>query len=35
LPGLASNHHPSDLNLPISWDYRCEPPAPGFSRIQE
>jgi hypothetical protein len=25
LLGLALNYDPSDLPLPISWDYRCEP----------
>jgi hypothetical protein len=29
LPGLASNLDPPHLCLPISWDYRCEPPHPA------
>jgi hypothetical protein len=28
LPGLASNHNPSDL-LPSSWDYKYEPLCPA------
>jgi hypothetical protein len=23
LPGLALNHHPPDLSLISTWDYRC------------
>jgi hypothetical protein len=30
LPGLAFNLDPSDLCLLSSWDYRREPPVPGF-----
>jgi hypothetical protein len=29
LPPLASNHHPPDLCLLSSWDYRRAPPVPG------
>jgi hypothetical protein len=29
LPRLASNHDLSDLNLPCSYDYRCEPLVPS------
>jgi hypothetical protein len=31
LPGLASNHDPPDFCLLSSWDYRCEPLAPGLA----
>jgi hypothetical protein len=30
--GLALNHIPPDLCLLSSWDYRCEPLAPGLTQ---
>jgi hypothetical protein len=33
LPGLASNHDPSDLCLLSSWDYRREPLVPSGCRF--
>jgi hypothetical protein len=30
LPGLASNYEPPDFCLLSSWDYRHEPPVPGY-----
>jgi hypothetical protein len=29
-PCLTSNHHPPDVNLPSTWYYRREPPAPSL-----
>jgi hypothetical protein len=31
LPGLASNHSPSDFYFLSSWDYRCEPLLPALA----